>query len=115
MQAGSDISLHCWAELFLQQLPFVQRKETSLSEAGISHDAILNCEWAAGQIWGFSPKISWAAREACVTVCFLHVGGFTVEFLERAAHYVTFCLRAAINLQLTNFMRPVKPWHWDAS
>lgn len=48
-------------------MPFVQRDETLPLQAGISHDAILNCEEIAGQILEVPPKISHVTREAQVT------------------------------------------------
>lgn len=81
-----------------------------LSQAGISCDAVLNCAYAAGQILGVSPRISHAARGSHVTGYFSHVGVFTVNFPLRIRPYTSRCSRAAINLELINFMRPVKPW-----
>lgn len=85
---------------------FFQRDETLLSQAGISCDAVLNCGYTAGQILGVSPRISSAARDSPVTGYFPHVGVFTVNFPLRMRLYTTLCSRAAINLELINFIRP---------
>lgn len=50
-----------------------------------------------------------------VTGCFSHVGIFIANFPLRIRHYTICCSGPAINLELINFMRPVKPWGCPSS